>query len=270
MQNPVPHCITRPLASLLLLAALGTSAWAQTHPLNDTGITWSGQATSGNESGSNCGGAGHPAGQDCHYGRDAAAAAGEFTKVGAGPAGFDFTKVCNSGELAGEGSCPNDPPLGADANEWACTKDNVTGLIWEVKVNNTNHLRHMNHSYTWYDSSSPDGNNGVATGGSCGWIGWCDTERYVITVNESYGASLCGAHDWRMPTVNELLSIVDYSKFGPAIDATYFPNSPSGHTWSSSPHASSNDYAWVVYADGSAGNGVRSNGNYVRLVRSAP
>ena len=89
------------LATSLLLGL--STAHAQTHPLNDTGITWSGHATSGNAT--TCDDA-HPAGQDCHYGRDAAAAAAStLAKTGASAPnndianGFDYTKISNSGTV---------------------------------------------------------------------------------------------------------------------------------------------------------------------------
>lgn len=244
------------LYAVLCLGPLTVQA-APTAPLNDTGITWSGDATSGNaetcyES--------HPAGQDCHYGRDAAAAAGNLNKTGTGAGGFDFTKIANNGD-----ELDATATLGSAANQWACTRDNVTGLIWEVKVNDANHLRHQNHTYTWYNTNSPDGNKGTASGGSCKTSGRCDTEKFVADVNN---ASLCGASDWRMPTIKELESIVHYGRVAPAIDTSFFPNTPSSYVWSGSPYASHTSYAWGVhFYNGSSGTNYRSNGSHVRLVR---
>ena len=278
MQHPIPRSTTRPLAALLLLATFSASPWAQPvtpQPLNDTGITWSGHATGGNAT--TCD-ASHPAGQDCHYGRDKAAAGGMLTKTGGSTLnngianGFDYTKVCNSGELAGQGTCPADPALGAGPDEWACTKDNVTGLIWEVKT--TSGLRNQNHTYTWFNTNSPDGNPGTSSGAnaSCETPGRCDTEKYVADVNASNsGAGLCGAADWRMPTVRELRSIADLGRTSlAAIDPTFFPNTPPSNVWSGSPYAGSSGNAWAVYFNGGYANGgsSRSDNGHVRLVRA--
>ena len=238
---------------------------AQTRPLNDTGITFSGNASSGNSA--SCL-ATDPARQDCRSGRDGAALAGSLTKVGGSAAtnGFDFTKVCNSGQKAGESPCPTNPTApGYGTNEWGCTIDNVTGLMWEVKT--TTGLRSMNHSYTWYMTASPDGNNGTAAGGTCATAGRCDTEKFTQDVN-ALGTALCGARDWRMPTVKELEGIADLGRFNPAIDPTYFPNTPSSFVWSGSPHAGNSGNAWVVYFYyGFAYYVLRSNALSVRLVR---
>jgi pimeloyl-ACP methyl ester carboxylesterase len=232
--------------------------------LNDTGITWSGHATSGNAV--ICGGAGHPAGQDCHYGRDAQAAAGQLTKIGGGNAGFDYTKISNSGQ-----PLPASATLGSGLNDWACTRDNVTGLIWEVKVNNAAHVRHMGHSYTWYNPNSPDGNPGsVGSTPSCGnTLGGqaCNTHTYTQGVN---AAGLCGASDWRLPTRKELQGLVDYGWLNPAIDGTHFVNTTSSNFWSGSPRAGdfSSCCAWGVhFGFGYAGDEIRSIPGGVRLVR---
>jgi hypothetical protein len=57
------------------------------------------------------------------------------------------------------------------------------------------------------------------------------------------------AGDWRLPTIKELLSIVDSSEILPAVDPNAFPSTPSERFWSSSPFAGSPSSAWYVDFD---------------------
>ena len=230
-------------------------------PLNDTGIQFCGEALEGNNN--PCTGT-EPAGQDAHYGRDAAAKAGTLSKIGGGSAGFDYTKIANNGSVL-----PASATLGSGPTDWACTRDNVTGRIWEVKVNDSGHLRHQNHTYTWYDTNSPDGNPG-STGSTTtcsNTLGGqsCNTQNYAAAVR---AGALCGYSDWRMPTVKELMGIADKGRYSPAIDPTYFLNTPSSSFWSGSPYAYSSNGAWLVaFGVGAAYSSGRSGSYRVRLVR---
>jgi hypothetical protein len=221
------------LAFVLTLPAL---ALAQTGRLNDTGIT-----ECHNDSGATTAAVATDTGthsrQDCRYGRDTAAVAG-MPKNGAGSKGFDFTKIANNGT-----ALPADAALGSGPTDWACTRDNVTGLIWEIKT--TSGLRSQSHTYTWYDSNpaTNGGNAGTESGGSCATSGRCDTEKYVADVN---AAGLCGATDWRMPAKKELLSIVDFGRYDPSIDQGHFPNTPASYFWSATVEAGYSRYAWTV------------------------
>jgi hypothetical protein len=242
--------------------------------LNDTGIDWcSDNAANRNQEGARAektasceaAAATHP-GQDARYGRDAAARTRKLTKTGSGSAGFDYTKVCMSGEAAGEGKCPPNPGLGEGPDNWACTHDNLTGLTWEVKI--TEGLRSKDNTYTWYnpDEAVNGGAPGVQKGGRCTGSG-CDTHAYVQAINVK---RLCGVSDWRLPTRKELLSIVDNGRYKPAIDTSYFPNTPAAYYWSSSPYADQAGSAWQVYFHyGEAYSNDKGQGNQVRLVRQA-
>ncbi len=55
-----------------------------------------------------------------------------------------------------------------------------------------------------------------------------------------------GKTDWRLPDKNELLTIIDYTKSDPAIDAT-FQYVASKAYWTSTSLEGYYDYAWVVY-----------------------
>jgi hypothetical protein len=203
--------------------------------LNDTGIQRCSDGASGNL---DCPVAGF-SGQDSDYGRDAKARLAKLDKTGAGVAGFDFTKIANDGsKLAATAK------LGTATKDWACTLDNVTGLLWEVKTNDGG-LRDKKNTYTWYnpDETKNGGNAGVRHSGKC-IDSKCDTQAYARAVN---AATLCGKRDWRIPKQAELLSIVNRGRFNPAIDDTYFPNTVSNYYWSSSPVINNSNIAWTVY-----------------------
>ena len=231
----------------------------ETIPLNDTGIDWGGDYDSGNNS--DCS-SNMSAPQDCHQGRDASSSTNDDSD---GHAGFSFTKLDSSGNA-----------LAASASEWYCVLDNVTGLIWEVKTDDGG-LRDKDDSYNWYNTDP------ATNGGSVGYADddgdicysydsaygstYCNTEAFTARVN---AVGLCGAKDWRMPSRQELHSIVDYSRYSPSIDQNFFPNTRSGSYWSASPLAENSDGAWLLQFYSGVDNGGYHNNNYhVRLVRSS-
>ncbi len=229
--------------------------------LNDTGLNWGGSYPLGNNP--DCTGETIGA-QDRSHGRDVT-----HNDNSDGHAGFSFTKIANSGA-----ELPASATLGSGPGQWACTRDNVTGLIWEVKTSDGG-LRDQNDSYYWYntDPSTNGGADGYDnSGNTCeGYtVGqpatYCNTQAFTARVN---GAGLCGHTDWRMPTVKELEGIVSFDRVGPAIDTTYFPNTPAGSVvWSGSPGADYSGYAWYVYFNYGHSNGYHRNDNFqVRLVR---
>jgi len=205
----------------------------------------------------------HP-GQDAFHGRDALARIRQLAKKGSGTAGFDFTKLCLSGKAAGEGECPPNPAPGSGLVNWGCTRDNVTGLIWEIKTESG--LRSKNNTYTWYnpDETVDGGKPGLENGGKCEGSD-CDTKSYIQAVND---LGLCGFSDWRLPTRRELLSIVDNGHFNPAIENRFFPNALSSHYWSSSPYSEEENSSWEVYfLYGEVSPNSKSERNHIRLVR---
>lgn len=210
-----------------------------TSKLNDTGITKCGDYSADHSGQPNndvaCSrlndddGDPVPLGQDGHYGRDVT-----HNDDSDGHAGFSFTKISGNGQA-----------LPAAATEWGCVKDNATGLIWEAKTDDAG-LHDKDWTYTWHepDGTKNGGDVGTQNGGNCGGTSQCDTHAYVQAANT---AGWCGANDWQIPTKEELRSIVDYDRCAPAIDTAYFPNTPSGWFWSSSPATDGGYYAWVFY-----------------------
>ncbi|MGE0087310.1 MAG: DUF1566 domain-containing protein [Desulfococcaceae bacterium] len=169
----------------------------------------------------------------------------------------------------------NDLPDSAES--WAMVRDNVTGLIWEVKQNKDGVKDYGNpndadNTYTWYDSN-PETNGGVAGIAGNG----TDTEDYLNTLRAKTGYS-----DWRLPTREELRSIVDYSiaysSGKPTINKEYFPNTQMFYYWSSttSPYywtttkTVNTSYAWAVdfrYGSDDTSH-YKYSSLYVRAVRS--
>ena len=255
-------------AVLFVLLSLGlvvSAAQAQGSPLNDTGITWSANAALLGQVSSTCKST-DTAGQDCGYGRDAAAAAGMLPKIGGASSlnqgianGFDFTKISNSGSPLPAGAA-----LGSGPDDWACTLDNVTGLIWEMKTTDGG-LRDRKWMHTMSEDNYLQCYDPHAAG--------CTVSSYNAAINAQ---GLCGANDWRMPSVNELVSIVDFGRISPAIDPTYFPNTlppaQPGYVyyyWSATPDAGKPGSAWLINpVVGSAVSGWESVApGLVRVVR---
>jgi len=175
------------------------------------------------------------AGQDGSTGRDASAAAGILAKVGAGRVGFDFSRVCSSGEVAGSGSCPSSPTRGDGANEWACTRDNVTGAYWQVRTESADHP-------------------------------WSEVGQPATAANT---AMLCGRDDWRLPTPVELSGIVDSGAVAAAvaIDTGLFPDTAAVAYWTSTESVQDPASSWVVEFDnGAVGIASQANAARVRLV----
>ena len=52
--------------------------------------------------------------------------------------------------------------------------------------------------------------------------------------------------DWRLPTTHELVSIVDYNEYEPAIDIAVFPGTGPDRYWASNEYVGSSDDAWFV------------------------
>ncbi len=244
---------------IILLALIFLSLPTFAVGLNDTGIPFcSDDSTNTAHCATVSADGGTQPRQDARYGRDAAAVAGKLPKDGAGEAGFDFTALDASGQ-------PTTPTSGDTPHP--CVRDNVSGLIWEVKTDGYYGLRDQHWAYTWYDSvHNYSGNAGTASGTSnCQTEGRCDTEKYVADVNAT---ALCGYTDWRMPSLKELQGIVHLGSTASAIDPTYFPNTVSAHFWSASPLANDSNGAWYMeFGQGYVGGGYRNSRYQVRLVR---
>jgi hypothetical protein len=152
---------------------------------------------------------------------------------------------------------PSYTKLDATGNElpdtvtsWSMVKDNVTGLIWEVKTDDGS-IHDKDNVYDWYNAQD-------------------------VFIAELNAANFGGFSDWRVPTIRELSSIVNSGTYNPAINTAYFPNTMSSSTspisyCSSTTSAHDTYYAWGVnFGPGSVHHGSSKLHTccYVRAVLS--
>jgi hypothetical protein len=79
-----------------------------------------------------------------------------------------------------------------------------------------------------------------------------------------------GHKDWRLPTREELLTIVDLTKHSPAIDPIFTNTKTDDWYWTSTPCAWDPSLAWVVVFDyGLVSSSYKHGSYYVRPVRSS-
>lgn len=87
----------------------------------------------------------------------------------------------------------------------------------------------------------PSGQSGNGCSGAAITYNWQEANDYCATLNFAGYAT-----GWRLPKIRELISIVDYSKYSPAINPDGFSSASLGSFWSSSPIAAFDGDAWFV------------------------
>jgi len=93
-------------------------------------------------------------------------------------------------------------------------------------------------------------------------------KKWKSAKNYCKNLSFRGYSDWRLPSYDELLTIVDYDRHDPAIMPSFKNVSTSGLYWSSSVYVSSTKYAWVVsFRHGHTNYRGKAYEFYVRCVR---
>ena len=204
--------------------------------------------------------------QDGNHGRDFLAANGELAKTGAGPLGFDWTKIASTGEpLANQQLAWVDRGSEEASTLWACVQDNNTGLLWEVKSGDASSPHFYELKYSWYsaDNNTNGGNAGRENTNDCNGVA-CNTQAYIDYLNN---LNYCGSSQWRLPTVNELMTIVVTANLDLVVDEGYFSYTKNDQYLSSQTVAFDRASAWYLYfSDGSTGYSPKTSPNYVRLV----
>ena len=136
----------------------------------------------------------------------------------------------------------------ADNNDGTFT-DNLTGLIW---LKNANCFGMMNWENAILVAKS-------LKDGDCG-----PNPELFLTDRSSAG-------DWRLPTMDELCTLIDFSKRDPALPIDHlFLNIPSGYHWSATTLESCSLLAWIVYFESGTTcyENIKNRAGYVLPVRS--
>jgi len=110
------------------------------------------------------------------------------------------------------------------------------------------------------DGTISDNKTGLMWAGTVGQMSHADALAHCA------GMTLLGHADWRLPTIEELCSIIDYSRNSPACTDVF--NMLSSFYWSSSTYVGNPQAAWGVnFTNGYVTADYKSNNYNVRAVR---
>jgi hypothetical protein len=127
--------------------------------------------------------------------------------------------------------------------------DNLTGLIWLKNANCFGMMRWENAMRAVRSLKNGD----------------CGTNSTLILADKS------AIGDWRLPTMDELCTLIDFSKRNPALsDGHFFRNIPSGYHWSATTLDSYSEMAWIIYIESGTTcyEGVKNRAGHVLPVRN--
>ena len=166
----------------------------------------------------------------------------------------DFVKLSNEGEI-----------LDFENSNWSCVLDQKTSLVWEVKGEKEG-LQYTMNTYTWFDGDSGRKNNMYSK--NCYWGEGCNTQSFIDDINE---AQLCTYSNWRLPTRDELKTIINYySDNDILIDLAFFPNTQKDTYWTSMTAKDKPSLAYEIpFFYGGSIVREKSLDTHIRLVRSA-
>ena len=159
-----------------------------------------------------------------------------LTAVFLEPAGVLATQTCRILDL----------PLSAPTERYkvntdGTVKDNATGLLWK---------------------RCSEGQSGASCeNGSASTFSWREAVALAAVSDHA------GSKRWRLPTIRELATLLEYQCTMPAINMSVFPATPAVNFWSATPYAGYLNGAWNInFNDGVHDNSSKNYRLYVRLV----
>ena len=155
--------------------------------------------------------------------------------------------------------------LALDSDSWSCVLDDNRSLVWEVKRAEEG-VQYALNTYTWFDGESGRDNGTFSK--NCYWGKNCNTLSFTKDINK---AKLCGYSDWRLPSLDELSTIVDYyGESDTLINTDLFPNTQKNTYWTSVTVTNNPTLAFEVpFFYGGSKARDKTIDTFVRLVRSA-
>jgi hypothetical protein len=151
----------------------------------------------------------------------------------------------------------NGEKLAIDALRWAAIIDEKNKLMWAVNPSKISEFPNPNKSMTWDEAQV-----------------WANKFHKKSWFNFKKEEVWCGFNDWRLPTIDELKTLLTETKqTGLYICEDVFNDIKTENywLWSSSSMANGSNYAWFVdFDEGYDGSNVKTGSGYVRLVRSVP
>lgn len=131
------------------------------------------------------------------------------------------------------------------------TKDNVTNLVWK---------------------SCTEGLSGATCAtGSATTHTWYNALNQCASMNS--GTGYAGRTNWRLPTMDELMTLPNFNTGSPMINTINFPGTIAANYWSATTNlAIAHDYAWIVnFNNANSGGDIKATTlRYVRCVASGP